>query len=197
MAGADIASAAAQIAGGLIQYRGAQIQSDSLKAAAQARLDVANFEAAQAAIQAGTAEASGQRTADAALLQTRMVNSQQLARAAASGAGASDPTVTNLMAFTRGVGSYNAAVALFEGEEAARRFQDQAKASTYEGITGFNSLEAQASVAKARGIASIIGAGGGLYEKYGQGGPPKITTSTNGDVGSGYIDAGTPSVPRV
>lgn len=167
------------ILGGALQVKGAQMSADSLKAAADARMKAAEFANAEDNIQAGSAVASGQRAADVALLNTRLVNSTQLARAAASGAGASDPTITRLMAFTRGIGSYNALSSIFEGEDQARKLIDQGKAALFEGATGAQSDLTRAQAYGAAGKAAIINSAGSLFSKYGQGGPPKLATTDN------------------
>jgi len=91
------------------------------------------FTADQLRQNAGQARASSQRQAYNVEEQSKMVMSRALAVAASSGGGASDPGVINIMAKIASEGAYRKAVALYEGEDAARRMGMQADAAEYEG----------------------------------------------------------------
>ncbi len=69
---------------------------------------------------AGQNRAVSQRQAEEARRQARLVQSRQQAVAAASGAGAADPTVVNLMGEARKAGEMDALTALYQGEQSAR-----------------------------------------------------------------------------
>ena len=85
-------------------------------------------QAKQLEAQAGTERASSQRRAIEDRRQARLATSRGLAVAAASGAGADDPTVVNMMADLEGEGEYRALASLYEGEEQARSLQAEAVA---------------------------------------------------------------------
>lgn len=134
----------------------------------------ADFQAAQLRQNAGQALASSQREAITVQQQADLVASRALAVAAASGGGASDPTVVKIMAGIAGEGAYRTAVSLYQGEEKARSLLNQAAAVQYNGEL------AKAAETK-NAIGKFVGAGGAairgvargqsLYEKYGGGGP--------------------------
>ena len=84
--------------------------------------------AAQLDVQAGAERAMSQRDAFEQRRQARLLSSRGLAVAAASGAGADDPTVVNALADIEGEGEYRALTALYNGEEQARADESQAKA---------------------------------------------------------------------
>ncbi|WP_016745739.1 hypothetical protein [Rhizorhabdus wittichii] len=120
----------------------------------------AKAEARQMETQAGLERATSQREAMEERRQARLLNSRALAVAAASGGGADDPSVVNLMADIDGEGAYRALTALYEGETEARGLEAQAKARRKEGknakIAGFINAG-----------ASLLGAGSSLKERYG------------------------------
>lgn len=135
--------------------------------------DAANFEAAQLNQNAGQAQAAAQRQAFEVDRNTQEVMSRALAVAAASGGGASDPTVINIIAQTAAEGAYRKASALYSGDDRARSMRLAATAKEYEGdVTEANS--------KAAGFSSIFGAGttllkgaarDSMFTKFGGGGP--------------------------
>src|ERR1700749_4508237 len=75
----------------------------------------AKFEAQQQEAQGKEAFASSQRDADQKRKEAEIVNSRAQALAAASGGGADDPTIVQLMTQTTGQGEYNAQADLFKG----------------------------------------------------------------------------------
>ncbi len=136
----------------------------------------AQFEADQLREQSGDAIAAAQRRAWSEERQARYVASETLARAAASGGGASDPTVVNLIAKQAEEGAYRAQVALYDGNARARQLQRQALAREYEGAS-------RKASAEGAGRASMLGAGAtlvtgfakdsSLFQRFGGDGPPK------------------------
>jgi len=147
----------------------------SLDEGQQARA-AADYRAAQMRINAGQAQAASQREALSADEQAKRIASRALAVAAASGGGASDPTVVHLIAGIAAEGSYRQALALYQGDERARAMNMQADATQYEGELAENAGMRNAigglvgaGAAATRGIAR----GQSLYEKYGGGGPTK------------------------
>ena len=183
---AQIAAAVAVIGGTLLSYKG---QKDAGAAARRAgtRENVARqFEAEQLRQQATQVIAASQRQALGEMRQGDIVASRAIALAAASGGGVSDPTIVNLLARTKGEGAYRAGVALYEGEEQARKLRMKAASKLYEGAgaeeAGIYREAAHKTLAKAslfKGTAHLS-----LFSKYGGGGPP------GGSGDAALLDAG-------
>jgi hypothetical protein len=79
----------------------------------------ADFEAGQMDKQANNELAISQREAEQARRESRYLQSRAQSIAAASGAGATDPTVVNLIGDLEQEGEYNAMTALYNGQERA------------------------------------------------------------------------------
>lgn len=123
----------------------------------------ARFEAAQADVNAGQAQAASQRNAADEARKGAFVASKAQALAAASGAGATDPTVvTNIAEIARET-AYRESMAMYGGDERARAFKTQAAA-----------LRAQGSAAQRAGwmsgFGTIVKGADSLFGKYGRGG---------------------------
>lgn len=163
--------AGGQIAGGLshILY-GLQAQQ------------AAEFQAAQLRQNAGQAMASAQRRAFDVDRQSKYVASAALASAAASGGGASDPTVVNLIARNAGEFAYRKAVALYQGEDKARALNLQADAKEFEGAN-VRANSNMVGVMQGFGAASTLMKGqarqASLLQRFGGGGPSSITTGSD------------------
>lgn len=137
-------------------------------------------EAEQATDLANAAKASGQRAAVEEKRRGDYIASEALASAAASGGGASDPTVVGIISDIHGESEYRALVRMYEGNEEARGLKLRGKFAKFEG----SNAEAQGNI---RALSTVIGGadkagvfkgtnpsdpgGGGMYGKYGQGGP--------------------------
>ncbi len=125
----------------------------------------AEFEAQQALINAGQAKAASQRTGADVERRAKLLESRALAVAAASGGGASDPSVVDIISGIAGEGSYRSALARYEGDDKARTLETQADAARFRG-----------RAAKKAGIVGAFGTILGspsamsMYKKYGQGG---------------------------
>lgn len=128
---------------------GARSQAKALKGQAR-QLDA----------QAGDARAVSQRDAIEQRRQARLVESRGLAVAAASGGGADDPTVVNLLANVAGEGEYRALTALYNGESDARGLESEADARRKEAKN-----VKRASYFKA--ASSLLSAGSSLQQRYG------------------------------
>lgn len=111
--------------------------------------------------------------------------------AAASGGGASDPTIMRIIANTRAEGAYRSAVAIYEGEERARQLKFQAVT----GLIGGADAEAEGATRQQGYALMTAGIGvktaSSLYSKYGLNGPPTMHGDRN------LIDAGTPAFSPV
>ena len=84
-------------------------------------------------IEANQRRASAQRQAVEKRKEAGLIMSRQQAVAAASGSGATDPTVIDLMETTAGRGEYQAQTIQYGGEEEGRGLQNQAAFTRAEG----------------------------------------------------------------
>ena len=188
---------AAQVAMSVMQKQQAASASAGLDKAAASQAEqrgerdkaAAYYEAEQYRQQASAAQAFGQIESAEERRQSRLAISRMMAVAAASGAGASDPTVVNLIARQAGEGAYRSAVALYEGEERARTLRMSAEARKYEGdralIESGESAAAYRSRAKSTKRAAGLGMlaeGLSLYSKYGGAGPSAAGASGDGNL---------------
>lgn len=180
----------------LMSASAAQQRGEAAARVGRLRKNEADFEAAQYDSNAGQAVAASQRAAMDQERQARIVQSRALAVAAGSGAGASDPTVTNVISKIAQEGKYRSMLALYQGEEQARQLKAGAAAKRYEGDAalagGIDALSASKF-----GVASTLlsGAGKGytMYDKYGTGSP-----ASSGGMSSGATwDAGSSGMESV
>lgn len=110
------------------------------------------FKAKQLQQAAEEARASGQRSMFEKQRETGLIESKLASRAAASGAGASDPTVVALGGNIAQRGEYEALLEMYKGENRARGMEDAAKATQLESYT------------KAAG--TLISGAGSSYAQY-------------------------------
>jgi hypothetical protein len=139
------------------------------------RLEAAGYERA-----AGESLAVSQRGAAEIGRQGRLLESQALALAAASG-GASDPSVIRALANLAGESTYRKMTALYEGESQAQQNRLAAK------LTRRAGREA-ARAGRLQVLGTVLSGGATLYGKYGQT-PPTLPASSGvtsflGDTGS-------------
>jgi hypothetical protein len=190
------ASTVLTVAGGVQQGMAASAQGKSQQqmynqmalqqeAQGRAQAERADYVASQQESIAGSERASSQRIAMEKQREKRLVQSRAQAVAAASGGGALDPGVLDIMGGIEDQGNYNALVALYEGESSARNYESQANLTRWEGRQAqqASNMEAwgsrtQGRMSRAEGrnkaMSSYIGAAGSalsggssLYSKYG------------------------------
>ena len=142
--------------GSTILGAGSQIaRGQALSAIGARRAAEQQYEAKQLEAEAEQSRGVGLRAAQDQTRRGVLVNSAALARAAASGAGASDPTVMAVMERTAGMSAYRSALAMYEGEAQARLDVTRAGALNYE--AGTNLEDAQAGkTAAGFGAASTL-----------------------------------------
>lgn len=95
-------------------------------AAGAAQEEMLEAQATAAERQANEERAASQREAIQRAREARLVLSKQQNVAAASGAGALDPTILDIMGKTAAQGQYNVSSALYEGEARGAGLEDQA-----------------------------------------------------------------------
>lgn len=149
---------------------GTGITAGSQLAAGRASKRAADFEAAQLTQRAGEARAVSHRQAEEARLESVLLQSRALAVAAASGAGASDPSVVNAIANIAKRGDYSIRSRVYEGEAAGRRYEDAATARRYEG----RQME---KAGEMRALSTVVQGGLSLYGRYGEEDDPANASS--------------------
>ncbi len=153
-------------AGGVLGAAGNAQSGKAAKVAGQRQRVANQFEAEQMDQQAIQSVAVAQRDAREEERRSRLLASRALAVSAAGG-GASDPTTVRIIADIEGEGAYRAGVAMYRGEDEARRLRMAASAKRYEGeVAAEGGQLAQSSYNLAAG-ASVLKAGSSLYGKYG------------------------------
>jgi hypothetical protein len=158
-------------AAGTVMSAGGQIRQGRQAQAA------ADYEAAQLEQNAGQQIASSQRAALSDEQQARLAQSRALAVAAASGGGASDPTIVGILSRLNGEGTYRSMVDLYQGQERARQLNDQAAATRYQG-------EVAASNAKWAAASTLVSGSSSMYSKYAADHRPSLAGSGGGSSNS-------------
>lgn len=108
-------------------------QGKAADAAAKGQQQSLEYQAKQRESIAGQERAQAQRRAIEESRTKRLTQSKVVARSSASGAGALDGSVIDIMGDLEQEGQYNAGVALYEGEERARSLETGAALDRYEG----------------------------------------------------------------
>jgi hypothetical protein len=182
----------------LLPLIAAGVKAYGQKQQGQAIKDQLDHKADQERQNAGQEIAASQR---AALIQQRKGEyalSSLIARAAADGGGASDPTVLNLASRISGESAYKQALAIYQGDESARGLNQQAMEDNYSGKVQKNSYNQRAAMTLIGGAAdsysmykeqaamTLMGASAdssSMFNKYGGGANKK----TDMGAGNGYI----------
>lgn len=120
---------------------------------------IAKFEAGQMEANAKAERAASQREAANERKRSDYLQSRAKALAASSGAGASDPTIENIIAGLDAEGEYRALSALYNGEQAAEGMDLGAKVRRIEGSNA-------RSTSRYRAANTLMSSGASLYEKY-------------------------------
>lgn len=176
--GVTAASVVVSYQGGQEGKKAAGKEAEFQRLAGQKRKEAADFEANVLEVQATQKIAAAQRDMLDVQRITRLAESRAQALSAASGGGATSPTALNIIGNLSREGAYNAARALYSGEETARTMRLQAFEKRQEGEFAEIGGNMQAEAAQGRGkaaelqsYANILGSVGGLYGKYGGRGP--------------------------
>lgn len=188
------------VAGLAMQAGGGYQSEQAAKKAAQARSDAAEFEAQQLEQNAGQTVAAAQRQAFETERTGKYAQSRALAVAAASGGGASDPTVMNTIAGLASETAYRKSLDLYQGEERARQLNLSAAASRYSGQIGANAILDQGKAAETQAISGVasgvtrmyrptsttpVSDSTSLYNRYGYSSNPSASDYRSGAAG-GY-----------
>ncbi len=197
MALSDFLPLALQVSSTILSAGSQVARGQSYRTAGARRKAMLDFEAEQLDREAEQASGVGMRAAADEVRKARLVSSSALAKAAASGAGASDPTVMGIISRTVGEGAYRASVAMYEGEAQARLDRLRASAARYEGALSVSDAESAAQQSNLAAGASLLSGAlkaTSLYDKYWTG--PRQQPSGGGTVqtaaaSGAWLDAGT------
>jgi len=168
-----------KIGGAALDAYGKKKSGSDQAAAGQQQNALAQFQAAQMRVNALDAQASAQIAAHDIQRQQDYATSRALAVAAASGGGASDPTVINLIARTAGEGAYRRSVALYEGKSKAQALNAQADATEYGGSLAVDSGNKSKSAYDLAALTTITKGATSLFSKYGGDGPSDNNTNSS------------------
>lgn len=171
-----VAAITATAVGGALKYEGYSQAAQASRLAGQRRRVASEFEAEQLEQQAGQVVAASQRDALEEKRRADFAASRALALAAASGGGASDTTIVNLIAGLKGEGAYRSAVALYRGEDEARKLRMGAKARRFEGLAAEEGAAYESAGYETMATASIFDTGATLFSRYGGGRTGGATT---------------------
>ena len=180
MSGMEIAVLAAVAGSTILSTAGMIQQAGAQKSAAKAQVRAGEFqrqladrEAGEMERIAGQEQAVAQREALEQRRQGRFVSSRAQALAAASGAGALDPTVIDILGGIETEAELRALTALYEGGEAARGLTQSAAMRRFSGEGGVFASRVAAGQSRAAANRSLFAAGGtllegggSLFEKY-------------------------------
>lgn len=156
-----------------LQLMGGMEKSAAYESMGGQRKEAAYAEAQQLEERAGESLAVSQLNAREQERQGRIASSRALAVAAASGGGASDPTVVNIMARLAGESHLRAMTSLYEGRGQARLLTRQAQMKRYGGeIAEFEAKKASQGEMFKVASTALEAFGPSLYDKYGKGSKP-------------------------
>jgi len=166
---------ALSIGGTLLGASGQRSQAKAASQQADQQAEAAKKAAEYSAVQheyiAGQTRATSQREAAIQRHGAKLLASRALAVAAASGAGATDPTVTNIIGDIIGEGAYRAALAMYEGEEEAKQHEFNAETARATGIYTAAARNAEsASISRASNLSmfgTLLSGGASFADKYG------------------------------
>ena len=164
----DKLALAAQGAGTILGVRGQMQAGQAAEEGGIAARSAAEYEARQAEVRAGQERAKSQREMLDQRRKEKFLQSELVARAAASGAGASDPTVNKLARGIAAEGELRALTALYEGEAKARGYQDMATLSRFKGGQAYRAGKVKKRAYTTAAGVSLLGGVGSMFSKYGE-----------------------------
>ena len=174
--------------------KAAKAGSKAANAQGKAQQGMNYFEATQMEAAAGQQQAMAQRNAQDELRKSAIAQSQALAIAGASGAGASDPDVTKLLGDIAAEGDLAANTHLYNGDEAAKALKVNAKMSRWQGDQARKGLGVQANAmlqqAKTQQLQTILNVAGSAATWYA--GRPTTAPTLAAAPGGGTPPGGVP-----
>ena len=158
---------AVAVAGTALQYSSQKKAASAERKAAERKQYAANIEAAHMEQQAVLSVASAQRQMLAERKNARLVESRAQAVAAASGAGAADNTVVNIISDIAAEGAHRSSLALYDGLERARQLNIGAAVRREGGDIQAEYGMAAAKAHEIGAVGTLFSGAGSLYAKYG------------------------------
>ena len=171
MAGLALIGTAVSVIGSVVgavgQYSAASDQAAALRQQAVYQQNIANYNKQIDYQQAQQERAVAQRASmEQQQLGKRRLSTLQ-AYAAASGGGASDPTIISLASDVAGTSEYAALMQTYKGEQTARNYEAQGNIGVYAANANASGLNDQANVVKSnatgRLASGIISGVGGIF----------------------------------
>lgn len=163
-----------QVIGGIKERQAAKYSEAVARQRGEETKEVLDDEAVQTVAAAQRSALSQERVAN-------FVESRAKAVAAASGAGASDPSVVNLISRISAEGALRSLTSIYEGEERARKLRISGDMAERYGV---QQGEGYSMIAQAGGIKAASSAAAGassLYAKYGAKSDTTSSYKTNPD----------------
>lgn len=158
--------------------RGQLVAGDYYKQAGIAARAAADYRAD--ALESGASDVRGaaQQRAHFTRREGRFAKSRALAAAAASGGGATDPTVVKILSEIEGQSEYEALSDLYSGESQAYALEQEAEATRYGGRLSEYTGRLRRSLLRQQALNTIASGAMTLASRYGQGGPPALPPVT-------------------
>lgn len=169
MALSDLLGPALQLGSTILSVGGQLSRTQATRAVGIRRQAASEFEAGQLDQDAEVSRGIGMAAGQYETTKASLVMSKQLALAAASGAGASDPSIVDIISRTAGEGSYRAALAMYQGESQARLDMMRAAAARYEGRTALSDSEVAADAQETGALSTVLSGGvklTSMFDKY-------------------------------
>lgn len=156
----------ATVAGGALNAAGTLIGGQAAADAGASQKQAQYFKAAQEDMAAQESRAASQRVSLDKAHDTTLVLSKLQARAAASGGGADDPTVTTLASGIAGRGEYEQLMSLYTGENRARGLEDEAMGARLTGDAAEAEGKAKRNASYLSAAGTLVGSAGSAYRTY-------------------------------
>ena len=159
-------AAALSVGGSAVSAMGTLAGGKAAMQAGQYAQQSHEFTARQQGQAAKEARAVGQRSAFEKRREGDLLDSKLQARAAASGGGATDPTVLDLSGDIAQRSEYDALFEMYKGENKARGLQDAALASRMSGQAALFEGEAKRKASYLSAAGTLIGSAGSAFGKF-------------------------------
>jgi hypothetical protein len=163
------------------EFAGNETLADNARLQAQRQAAALQFQQRQLTVNAGQAIAAGQYGAAEQQRQGALIQSRAQALAAASGAGAVDPTVVNIIGHNAGEIALRANMALYQGEEQARQLRMAAAAKGYDAQLAMDAGDAKAEAYGMAAKTALFKGAGSMFAKYGFGQPKPANANGPGN----------------
>ena len=156
----------ATVAGGALQAAGTIMGGNAAADAGKSQQQAQYFKAAQEEQAAQESRAASQRVALDKDREGRLLQSKLQAGAAASGGGASDPTILNLAGGIAGRSEFESLLEMYKGENRGRGLEDSAMGSRMSGDAALAEGEAKKTASRFSAAGTLIGSAGSAYKTY-------------------------------